>query len=91
MARYSSVLICQVKVYTKTSPQDCFPRLCYGEALYMSFSGLESLKKRRFAVSRRFISEWRLLVMKLLLYHMILDLATRLEPKERMILLPLNF
>ena len=63
----------------------------------MSFSGLESLKKRRFAVSRRFISEWRLLVMKLLLYHMILDLATKslsaltLEPKERMILLPLNF
>ena len=29
--------------------------------------------------------------MKLLLYHMILDLATTLEPKERMILLPLNF
>ena len=63
----------------------------------MSFSGLESLKKRRFAISRRFISEWRLLAMKLLLYHMILDLATKslsaltLEPKERMILLPLNF
>ena len=35
--------------------------------------------------------------MKLLLYHMILDLATKslsaltLEPRERMILLPLNF
>ena len=36
--------------------------------------------------------------MKLLLYHMILDLATKslsaltlVEPRERMILLPLNF
>jgi len=64
----------------------------------MSFSGLERASvKRQFAISRRLLSAWRLLVMKLLVYHMILDLATKslsaltLEPKERMILLPINF
>ena len=60
---------------------------------------LRASEKRQLAISRsrRFISAWRLLVMKLLVYHMILDLATKslsaltLELKERMILLPLNF
>ena len=54
-----------------------FPDYSYDEALYMSFSGLESFEKRRFAISRRFISAWRLIVMKLLLHHMILDLAMK--------------
>ena len=70
-----------------------FPDYGYDEAL--TFSGLESLEKRRISISCRSISAWRLHTR-----HEVISVpydlrsgheALTLESKKRMILLPLNF